>query len=118
MALGPPLTAGSRSLSARHDGGAAPLGFKGAGLTLLFPDSSRIHRNHSTALIAVQPSFSTIRCKTLNIFIKVCYSLLCLSKPIRARLPCPLIEAPTGAGIGSALSHSLLLFFSSLTTAN
>ena len=24
---------------------------------------------------AVQPSFSTIRCKTLNIFIKVCYSL-------------------------------------------
>ena len=26
------------------------------------------------SLIAVQPSFSTIRCKTLNIFIKVCYA--------------------------------------------
>jgi hypothetical protein len=26
--------------------------------------------------IAVRPSISTIRCKTLNIFIKVCYSLL------------------------------------------
>src|SRR5208282_186325 len=33
------------------------------------------HKHHSTALIAVQPSFSTVRCKTLNIFIKVCYSL-------------------------------------------
>jgi hypothetical protein len=47
-------------------------------LTLLFSCSSRIHRNHSPALIAVQPLFSTIRCKTLNIFIKVCYSLACL----------------------------------------
>src|SRR5260370_3634506 len=40
--------------------------------------SSRIHRNHSLALITVRPSFSTIRCKTLNIFIKVCYSLPCI----------------------------------------
>ena len=32
-------------------------------------------RNHSAALIAVRPSFSTIRCKALNIFVKVCYSL-------------------------------------------
>ena len=41
---------------------------------MLFSRSSRTHRNHSTAQIAVRPSFSTIRCKTLNIFIKVCYS--------------------------------------------
>jgi len=55
-------------------------------LTLLFSCSSRIHRNRSTALIAVRskiptwsgPSFSTIRCKTLNIFIKVCHSLPCI----------------------------------------
>jgi len=33
--------------------------------------SSPIHRNHSPALIAVQPSFPTFRCKTLNNFIKV-----------------------------------------------
>src|SRR5258707_13696058 len=33
------------------------------------------------SLIAVQPSFSTIRCKTLNIFIKVCYSLSCILAP-------------------------------------
>jgi hypothetical protein len=44
-------------------------------LTLLFSCSSRIPRNHSLALIAVQPSFSTFHCKTLNILIKVCYSL-------------------------------------------
>src|SRR6267154_6193019 len=48
------------------------------GLTLLFSSSSRIRRNHSPALMTVQPSFSTIRCKTLNILIKVCYSLPCL----------------------------------------
>ena len=35
------------------------------------------HGNRSAALIAVRPSFSTIRCKALNIFIKVCYSLPC-----------------------------------------
>jgi hypothetical protein len=33
------------------------------------------HRNHSLALITVQPSISTIHCKTLNNFIKACYSL-------------------------------------------
>src|SRR5229473_332539 len=45
---------------------------------------SRIHRNHSTAVIAVQPSFSTVRHKTLNIFIKVCYSPPCIPNPILA----------------------------------
>ena len=57
-------------------------------LTLLFARSSRIHKNHSRVLIAVQskiptlsgPSFSTFYCKTLNIFIKVCSSLPCLFK--------------------------------------
>ncbi len=46
-------------------------------LTLLFSSPSSIHRNYSTALIAVQPSFSAFRCKALNIFIKMCYSLPC-----------------------------------------
>jgi hypothetical protein len=41
-------------------------------LTLLFSYSSRIQRNHSTALIAVQPSFSTIHCKTLDPSVLVC----------------------------------------------
>ena len=64
-------------------------GFESVGLPLplLFSCSSRIHRNHSAALIAVQPSFSTVRCKTLNIFIKVCYSLPCTPPPILACLP-------------------------------
>src|SRR5882672_1178216 len=60
-------------------GGAAPFGcwfYKGCGgCLLLFARSPRIHSNHSARLIAVQPLFSTIRCKTLNIFIKVCYPL-------------------------------------------
>ncbi len=42
--------------------------------------------NHSPALITIQPSFSTIPCKTLNILIKVCYSLPCLSNAILADL--------------------------------
>jgi hypothetical protein len=33
-----------------------------------------IHRNHSPALITVQPSFSTIPCKTLNNLIPACYT--------------------------------------------
>src|SRR6267143_6937715 len=44
-------------------------------LTLLFSCPSCIRRNHSPALITVQPSISTLHCKTLNISIKVCYSL-------------------------------------------
>ena len=47
--------------------------------------ASRIHRDHSAALIAVRPSFSTILCKTLNIFITVCYSFPCIPNPILAR---------------------------------
>jgi len=42
-------------------------------LTSLFSCSSRIHRNHSPVLIAVQPSISTIYCKTLNNLISTCY---------------------------------------------
>src|SRR5260370_2525188 len=38
--------------------------------------STTVGRNHSHALRAVQPSISTIPCKTLNIFIKLLYSLL------------------------------------------
>jgi hypothetical protein len=47
--------------------------FEGWAFDFVFSCSSRTHRNHSTALIAIQRSFSTFRCKTLNIFIKVCY---------------------------------------------
>ena len=52
-----------------------PLGFglsKGAGVDLAFYFCSPM------PTIAIQPSFSTIPCKTLNILIKVCYSLPCL----------------------------------------
>src|SRR6266403_3860506 len=58
----------------------------GVASDVAFSCSSHIHRNHSTTLIAVQPSFSTIRCKPLNIFIKVCYSLPCTPNPIPANL--------------------------------
>jgi hypothetical protein len=56
------------------------------------PYSSRIHRNRSALLIAVQPSFSTVYCKTLNIFIKVCYSLPCT--PAQSPDSDPVQEAP------------------------
>src|SRR6266478_624676 len=46
--------------------------------------STTVGRDHSPALIAVQPSISTLRYKTLNIFIKVCYSLPCIPYPILA----------------------------------
>ncbi len=38
------------------------------------------HRNHSLALITVQPSISTIHCKALNNLSKVCYSLVVFVK--------------------------------------
>jgi hypothetical protein len=61
-----------------------------------FSQPSRMHRYRSTALIAVRPSFSTVPCKALNIFIKVCYSLACIPNRIVARpslqLPPPLPE--------------------------
>jgi hypothetical protein len=82
-------------------------------LTFLFSHSSHIHRSHSPALIAVRPSFSTIRCKTLNIFIKACYALPCISKPIPARLP----RASKGSFTRSVrlpLSNLSLQFLSSL----
>jgi hypothetical protein len=62
---------------------------KRAGFDVVLSCSSYTHRNHSTALTAVQPSFSAIGCKTLNIFIKVCYTVLCLSSPIPADPPIP-----------------------------
>jgi len=34
------------------------------------------HRNHSTAPITIQPSISTIRCKTLNTLISSCYPFM------------------------------------------
>jgi hypothetical protein len=40
--------------------------------------SRRDVSNRSTHSIAVQPSFSTIRCKVLNILSKACYSVSCL----------------------------------------
>jgi hypothetical protein len=81
-------------------------------LTSLFSRSS--HRNRSRALIAVQPSFSTVRCKTLNIFIKVCYSLPCLLHSILARLPSSRIEDSDQVGNGCLLSQPSLPFFSVL----
>jgi hypothetical protein len=63
-------------------------------LTLLFTSSSRIHRNHSTTLIAVRPSFSTVRCKILNIFIKVCYS----HPVVAAMLPRGFLDSASPSG--------------------
>jgi len=51
----------------------------------MFPNSFYSPRNHSPALIAVRPPISTILCKALNIFIKMCYSLPCTPHPILAR---------------------------------
>src|SRR5271167_90761 len=56
---------------------------------------------------AVQPSFSTIRCKTLNIFIKVCYALpVVTAMPPRRSpstfphlIPTPILLAPKSYGI-------------------
>ena len=91
--------------------------YKGCGgCLLLFARSPRIHSNHSARLTAVQPLFSTVRCKTLNIFIKVCYSLPCLPNTILACLLFPLLEDSSRAGNGSALSDSLPPLFSSLPT--
>ena len=70
--------AGGRPLTAECDGGAASFGFwfiKGCGfLTLLFPHSTRAPRNRLIPPTTVQPSFSTIRCKTLNLSILSCYT--------------------------------------------
>ena len=69
-------------------------------LTLFFSRLSRIHRIHSAPLIAVQPSFSTFRCKTLNIFIKVCYSLPCTPNPIPAgSFPGPRVTSVNSASL-------------------
>jgi hypothetical protein len=45
-----------------------------------------MRRSHSACLIAVQPLFSTFYCKTLNIFIKVCYSLPVVAAMLPRRL--------------------------------
>jgi hypothetical protein len=126
---------GGTALAARHDVDAAAFASEAAGFDVLSsplshtngkletgkPDGnrgqtgsflilSRIHRNHSLTLIAVRPSFSTFRCKTLNIFIKVCYSLPCIftlsleesNLILAAPLPC-LPRASRGASKGSLL---------------
>ena len=48
--------------------------------------SSDILRNHSPALITVQPSFSTIHCKTLSQTLLACYPSACLPSSILAGL--------------------------------
>src|SRR5258708_18616725 len=63
--------------------------FESVGLLTLFFSLVSHPQNHSRALMTVRPSVSTSRCKTLNIFIKVCYSLPCLPSPILADLPVP-----------------------------
>ena len=69
--------------------------------------SSHIHRNHSARLIAVQPSFSTVRCKTLNIFIKACYTLCCRCHDRRFR-PCRKASPPSRFFLRR--SHCAVLF--------
>jgi hypothetical protein len=51
--------------------------------------SFRLSECSSTLLTAVKPPISTIHCKTLNNFSKVCYSLSCISNPIPANLLVP-----------------------------
>ena len=63
-----------------------PLGFgspKGAGVDLAFYFCSPM------PTIAIQPSFSTIHCKSFNIFIKMCYSFACLPSSTLAGHPAP-----------------------------
>jgi len=95
------------------DGVALGRGGRTRGTDGTIPTIFRLSANAvQPSAATVQPLFSTIRCKTLNIFIKVCYSLPCLSKPFRARLHFPLLEDPNAAGNGFALSDSLPLLFS------
>src|SRR5258708_22666257 len=115
----PSLAGGRRFAFVRA--GAAPFGcwfYKGCGGCLCFFPVRLVHSNHSARLIAVQPRFSTVRYKTLNIFIKVCYSPPCLPNTILACLLFPLLENSSRAGNGSALSDSLPPLFSSLPTTN
>jgi hypothetical protein len=72
-----------QNMGTRH-GCRIPLGFglsKGAGFDVAFSCSSRIYKNHSPALIAVQPSFSTVHCKTLNQSLLPCYPSPMFAKP-------------------------------------
>src|SRR5882724_5015118 len=62
------------------------------------------------SLIAVQPSFSTIRCKTLNIFIKVCYAPpFVTAMPPRRRLSTFLYLITTPVTL-TAKSHRIISF--------
>src|SRR6267154_2912495 len=108
----------ARRINPKTTLGALPSVFEGGVFDFAIFPSSLMCRSHSARLIAVRPSFSTIRCKTLNIFIKVCYSPPCLPNTILACLLFPLLEDSSTAGNGSALSDSLPPLFSSLPTTN
>ena len=63
-------------------------------MTTVFSCSTRTHKNHSSAPIAVYPSFSTVLCKTLDISIKVRYPFACIVLQISAGLsPLPLAQS-------------------------
>ena len=68
-------------------------------MTLLLSRPSRIHRSHSLALITVQPSVSTIHCKTLSNLIRICYPapMFIESYPRPPRSPSNSSEVPSQA---------------------
>src|SRR6266478_220686 len=82
------------------------------------PSSSRVPQVALFYLGLLVFSQGRGRVHSLNIFIKVCYSLLCLPNTILACLLFPLLEDSSRAGNGSALSDSLPPLFSSLPTTN
>ncbi len=67
--------------------GCPTLGGWRVGLGFPFSLHPTSPQRHSIRPATVQPPFSTIRCKTLNNFSKVCYSLPCTLSPILARSP-------------------------------
>ncbi len=78
----------ARAINPKMNLGALPSGLEGGAFdSAFFLLFSHPPNAIQPALIAVQPSLSTIHCKALNNFSKVCYSLPCISNPIFARLP-------------------------------
>ena len=85
----PPLKGGWRRLNAQECFGWPMLSvFESVGLlTLLFSSFTRTRRRRLIRPTTVQPSFSTIRCKTLNLSILSCYTYPVSAAMVPPRLP-------------------------------
>jgi hypothetical protein len=83
----------ARTINPETNLGALPSVLEGGDFDFAFSRPSLMCQIRSALLIAVRPSFSTIHCKTLNIFIKVCYSL-----------PCTLAQSPDSDPVQKAIA--------------